>query len=189
MLVISEIQVQFQKFQLCWAQKPEIFALIKFHEFRWGSDEKSPFCWINLHGMTLSLIILRPLYPEPERIIIYPYSWISGSAWLLFSKPFLTVARPKPVVLKVVDIDFQGSIGPSNGSINSHRVEWESLNGQGSTNNCWDLLEHWSLQFKIIVNRARNANGVFQQVKQNYEGWSNLSYSSLKEHSIWIVFY
>jgi len=30
-----------------------------------------------------------------------------------------------PVVLKVVDIDPQGSIGPSNG------VEWGSLNGQG----------------------------------------------------------
>jgi len=35
------------------------------------------------------------------------------------------------VVLKVVDIDPQGSIGPSKGSINSHRVEWELLNVQG----------------------------------------------------------
>jgi len=35
-----------------------------------------------------------------------------------------------PVVLKVVDIDPQGSIGPSKGSINSHGVEWGSLNGQ-----------------------------------------------------------
>jgi len=35
------------------------------------------------------------------------------------------------VVLKVVDINPLGSIGPSKGSINSHRVEWESLNGQG----------------------------------------------------------
>jgi len=35
------------------------------------------------------------------------------------------------VVLKVVDIDPQRSIGPSNGSINSHGVEWRSLNGQG----------------------------------------------------------
>jgi len=50
------------------------------------------------------------------------------------------------VVLKVVDIDPQGSIGPSKGSINSHGVEWGSLNGQGSMNNCWGLLEQWSLQ-------------------------------------------
>jgi len=34
-----------------------------------------------------------------------------------------------PVVLKVVDIDPQGSIGPCKGSINSHGVEWGSLNG------------------------------------------------------------
>jgi len=37
----------------------------------------------------------------------------------------------KPVVLKVVDIDPQGSTGPSKESINTHRVEWGSLNGQG----------------------------------------------------------
>jgi len=35
------------------------------------------------------------------------------------------------MVFKVVDIDVQGSIGPSQGSINSHGVEWGSLNGQG----------------------------------------------------------
>jgi len=35
------------------------------------------------------------------------------------------------VFLKVVDIDPQGSIGPSKGPINSHGVEWGSLNGQG----------------------------------------------------------
>jgi len=35
------------------------------------------------------------------------------------------------VVLKVVDIDPQGSIGPSKGSINTHVAEWGSLNGQG----------------------------------------------------------
>jgi len=35
------------------------------------------------------------------------------------------------VVLKVVDIDPQGSIGPSKGSMNSHRAEWGSLNDQG----------------------------------------------------------
>jgi len=47
--------------------------------------------------------------------------------------------------LKVVDIDPQGSIGPSNGSINSHGVEW------GSLNNFWGLLGQRSLHFKIIV--------------------------------------
>jgi len=45
------------------------------------------------------------------------------------------------VVLKVVDIDPQGSTGPSMGSINSQVVEWGSLNGQGSMKNCWGLLE------------------------------------------------
>jgi len=45
------------------------------------------------------------------------------------------------MVLKVVDIDSPGSIGPSKGSINSQGVEWESLNGQGLMKNCWDLLE------------------------------------------------
>jgi len=35
------------------------------------------------------------------------------------------------VVPKVVNRDPQGSIRPSKGSIKSHRVEWESLNGQG----------------------------------------------------------
>jgi len=67
----------------------------------------------------------------------------------------------------MVDIDSHGSIGQSNGSVNSHRVEWGSLNGQGSMKNCLAPLEQWSLYFKITVNRARNANGVFQQIKQN----------------------
>ena len=35
------------------------------------------------------------------------------------------------MVLKVVDIDPQQTIGPSKGSINSNGVEWGSLNGQG----------------------------------------------------------
>jgi len=42
-----------------------------------------------------------------------------------------SVFRARAVVLKVVDIDPQGSIGPPKGSINSHGVEWGSLNGQG----------------------------------------------------------
>jgi len=37
----------------------------------------------------------------------------------------------KPVVLIVVDIDPQGSIGLSKGSINSQGVEWGSMNGEG----------------------------------------------------------
>jgi len=61
----------------------------------------------------------------------------------------------RPVVLKVVDIDPQGSIGPSKGLTNRHGVKW------GSMSNCWGLLEQWSLQFKSIVNLARNANGVY----------------------------
>jgi len=64
------------------------------------------------------------------------------------------------MVLKVVDINLQGSVGPCKGSVSSHGVEWESMN------NWWGLLEQWSLQFKIIVNRARNANGLFQQIQQ-----------------------
>jgi len=37
--------------------------------------------------------------------------------------------RPsKPVVLKVADIDLEGSIEPSKESINSHNFEWGSLN-------------------------------------------------------------
>jgi len=39
--------------------------------------------------------------------------------------------RTRAVVLKVVDIDPQRTIGPSKGSINSNGVEWGSLNGQG----------------------------------------------------------
>jgi len=35
------------------------------------------------------------------------------------------------VVLKVVNIDLQGSIGPYKGSINSKGVEWGPMNGQG----------------------------------------------------------
>ena len=81
----------------------------------------------------------------------------------------LNICLCTPVVLEVVDIDPQGSIGPSKGSMNCHGVEWGLWMARGSMNNCWcwGLLEHWSLQFKIIVNRARNANGVFQQIKQN----------------------
>jgi len=37
---------------------------------------------------------------------------------------------------------------------------------RGSMKNCCGLLEIWSFEFKIIVNRARNANGLFLQIKQ-----------------------
>jgi len=43
----------------------------------------------------------------------------------------LTKCLSKLVVLKVIDIEPQGSIAPSKGSIKSHGVEWGSLNGQG----------------------------------------------------------
>jgi len=46
-------------------------------------------------------------------------------------RKFGTVANNQfnDVVLKVVDIDPKGSIGPAKGSINSYGVEWRSLNG------------------------------------------------------------
>jgi len=47
------------------------------------------------------------------------------------TEPILVCCLFRSVVLKVVDIDPQGSIGPSKGSINSHRVKWGTLNGQG----------------------------------------------------------
>jgi len=59
---------------------------------------------------------------------------------IIFYQDITYLAGCRPVVLEVVDIDPQGSIGPSKGSINSHGVEWGSLNGQGSMNNCWGLL-------------------------------------------------
>ena len=43
MFIISEIQVQFQKFQLCWAEKPEIFPLIKFREYGEGQMKNPHF--------------------------------------------------------------------------------------------------------------------------------------------------
>jgi len=68
----------------------------------------------------------------------------------------------------VVSIDPEGSIGPSKEWINSHGIKWVTeWPGGGSMNNCWGLLKQWSLQLKIIFNRARNSNGVFQQIKQN----------------------
>ena len=52
----------------------------------------------------------------------------------------------KAVVLKVVNIDPHGSIGPSKGSINSHGVEWGHWIARGSVNNCCGLLEAWSTE-------------------------------------------
>jgi len=37
---------------------------------------------------------------------------------------------------------------------------------RGSMNNCWGPLEQLRLQFKIIVNRARNANGFFNKLNK-----------------------
>ena len=47
----------------------------------------------------------------------------------------------RAVVFKVVDIDPQGSVGPSERSINSHGVEWGHRMARGSMNKCWGLLE------------------------------------------------
>jgi len=50
----------------------------------------------------------------------------------LFNHKYAEIGRSfKTVVLKVVDIEPQGSIGLSKGSINSHGIEWGSPNGQG----------------------------------------------------------
>jgi len=43
----------------------------------------------------------------------------------------ITLCPGRSVVFKMVDINPQGSIGPSKGLINSHEVEWGSLNDQG----------------------------------------------------------
>jgi len=49
----------------------------------------------------------------------------------LLMEAYAVIQVSIPMVLKVVDIDPQGSVGPSKGSINSHGVEWGSLNGLG----------------------------------------------------------
>jgi len=49
----------------------------------------------------------------------------------LLTDAYAMVQVSMPMVLKVGDIDPQGSVGPSKESINSHGVEWGSLNGQG----------------------------------------------------------
>jgi len=43
----------------------------------------------------------------------------------------VSVSQSQAVILKVVDIDPQGSNGPSKRSVNSQGVEWGALNGQG----------------------------------------------------------
>jgi len=66
---------------------------------------------------------MRVLLADHRILVIGPFVF-SFSVTLVFS-------LANAVVLKVVDIDPQGSIGPSKGLIDSHGVEWRSLNGQG----------------------------------------------------------
>jgi len=61
----------------------------------------------------------------------------------------------------------QGSIGPSKGSINSQGVEWRSMNGQGVNEKLLGSIGDMKPPIQIIVDWARNANGLFQQIKQN----------------------
>jgi len=57
----------------------------------------------------------------------------------------------RSVVLKVIDIDPQGSNGPSKRSINSHGVEWRSLNGPQVVSICSDcVLFYYAFQVKSI---------------------------------------
>jgi len=65
-----------------------------------------------------------------ERTMIYRCigKWVSLFKSILWPFCFCLC---KPVVLTVVDIDPQRSVGPSKGSISSHVIEWGSLNGQG----------------------------------------------------------
>jgi len=68
-------------------------------------------------------LILHELQCSWKQIVLRDlYSWRT---------PALAEGQPNPVVLKVVDIDRHGSIAPSKRSINSHGVEWGSLNGKG----------------------------------------------------------
>jgi len=66
----------------------------------------------------------------------------------------------KPVVLKVVDIDSQGSTGPSKGSINSYVVEW------GPLNNCrvyWNNETSNSKLLLFAVQRMQTASIVLSK--------------------------
>ena len=99
----------------------------------------------------------------------------------------LDIPMSTAVVVKVVDIDPQGSIGPSKGSIKSHGVK------RGH----WMARGQWITAGVYCTNEASNskllsiAQGMQEafSTNQTKEGWSNLSYSSLKAHSIRIVFY
>ena len=116
MLIISEIHVRFKKFQLCWTQKPEIFPLIKFCEFWWGSDEKSPFCWITLHGMTQWLwnqstthawiFLFQNLYDHPALHDAVRINWsvcqstgVDLAAYVIGSKSTMSLVQGSPLKL------------------------------------------------------------------------------------------
>jgi len=63
-----------------------------------------------------------------QRLLIV-VSHVRSYQWWENCDIFCVVLLARSMVVKVVDIDAQGSIGPSKGSINSHGVEWGSLNG------------------------------------------------------------
>jgi len=67
---------------------------------------------------------------------------------------------PMSVVPKVVDIDPQGSIGPSNGSINSYGVKWGHWTARGSMNNCWGLQK--SLRTTDLCEEVDHVNTIFR---------------------------
>jgi len=75
MLIMSELQVRFWKFQLRWAQKSEVFSLIKFHKFWWGPDEKSQFCWFTWHEMT------QTYYHRPKKLWLFWKIFIFGNGY------------------------------------------------------------------------------------------------------------
>ena len=80
-----------------------------------------------------------------------------------------SVFRARAVVLKVVDIDPRCQLDHLRGRLIVTASNGGHWMARGSMNNCWVLQEKWSLRFKIIVNRARNANGVYHQIKQTYQ--------------------
>jgi len=78
----------------------------------------------------------------------------------------------KSVVLKVVDIDPQGSIGPSKGLINSHGVEWASLNGQGVMKTAVVYWSNEAPNSKLLLIRQGMETAFFNRsnkIKRSYQ--------------------
>ena len=121
------LQIMGQKWADFWTVKifnPSPIARLLIPQNWFWSSPNSHSVWKSSVGSS----------PDPamcflKAVFILPLDWFNG---LLFhmTQPKSSICT-NPVVLRVVDIDPQGSIGPSKGSINSHGVEWGSLNGQG----------------------------------------------------------